>query len=420
MGRRNERGSDCFQLLLRLICAIRECAYQAQGWIMTTSFSRCSRLRKGFFLGTAMVLFGTQLCYGVDVDTATPQSAPSMQAGDRTAVSAGQELQRADDYLTGRGVAKDVVQAARWYRRAAEQGDPRAQMMLAYMYFAGAGVPKDPHQAFLWDLRAAADGCIEAKVNLAAMYLHGNGIKQDPNAALILLKEAAAKHSGRAEAYLGTIYGLGLAVPVDRSAAKAWFEKGVKRDSPEAEFGLATLESTDHNSANNLAHEVVLFRRSAAKGYVPAMHSLGLLLAKHPELPRESGEEVQMLTSAAQAGFWKSSAVLGMLARDGRYLPQDIEVSYRWFRIAVLQGGAPAEAYLGSTLRFQAKQLGANEQALVDKDAGAWLTAHPTDDLFTFSDGIDGGAFRDREAYAAIQALQHAANKDAANKEVPN
>jgi hypothetical protein len=92
-----------------------------------------------------------------------------------------------------------------------------------------------------------------------------------------------------------------------------------------------------------------------------------------------------------------------------------MEVSYRWFRIAILQGGAPAEAYLGAALRFQAKQLGAKEQALVDKDAGAWLTAHPTDDLFTFSDGTDGGAFPDREAYAAIQALQHAANK-----EVPN
>jgi uncharacterized protein len=393
---------------------MQECAYHAQGWIMTTSFSRCSRLRKEFFLGTAMVLFGTQLSYGVDVDTATPQSAPSMQAADRTAASAGQELQRADDYLTGRGVAKDLVQAARWYRRAAEQGDPRAQMMLAYMYFAGAGVPKDLHQAFAWDLRAAADGSIEAKVNLAAMYLHGNGIKQDPNAALILLKEAAAKHNGRAEAYLGTMYGLGLGVPVDRSTAKGWFERGVKHHSPEAEFGLATLEATEHNRREDLAHEAMLFRLSAAKGYVPAMHSLGLLLANHPELPREPGEEVRMLTSAAQAGFWKSSAVLGMLARDGRYLPQDIEVSYRWFRIAVLQGGAPAEAYLAAALRFQAKQLGAKEQA-VDKDAGAWLRAHPTDDLFTFSDGTDGGAFPDREAYAAIQALRHAANK-----EVPN
>jgi uncharacterized protein len=380
---------------------------------MRTFLLKYGGLGKGLVLTAAISIGLVPFSFGVDVNSTPPHHAETTQNGDMKSASINQEVQRGSDYLTGRDVPKNLVQAAYWYRKAAEHGDPGAAMILSYLYLAGAGVPKDVHEALLWDLRAVAAGSVEAKVNLAAMFLHGAGVKQDQHQALLLLQEAAAKHSGRAEAYLGTIYGLGLGVPPDYSKAKAWFEKGVKQHSPEAEFGLATLEATDQ--ARNLFHEATLLRLSAADGYVPAMHSLGLLLTNHPELPRDAGEEVRALTFAAEAGFWKSSAVLGMLSRDGRYLPQNLEVSYRWFRIAVLQGGAPAEAYLGSTLRLQGKQLGNNEQALVDKDAGAWMMAHPNDDLFTFSDGIPGGAIPDREAYAAIQALQHASKKEATN-----
>jgi uncharacterized protein len=382
---------------------------------MTASKSVCSKLWKGVYLTIAISWIGLPFSYGAPIRSETPQSAGAREIGDRLTLTTNQEMQRAQNYLVGRGVPQDLTQAAYWYQRAAEQGNPEAQVLLSYLYFTGTGVRKDVHQSLLWEMRAVASGSVEAKVNLAAMYLHGDGIKPDSNEALRLLEESAAKRDGRAEAYLGTMYALGLGIPVDRSKAETWFEKGVKHHSAEAEFGLATLEANDPSRPQDPQQQEALLRLSAAKHYVPAMHSLGLLLVNHPDLQRQPGEEVRMLTMAAGSGFWKASAVLGMLTRDGRYLPQDTEASYRWFRIAVLQGGTPAADYLDTTLQLQGKQLGPNKEAIANKAARAWLAAHPGDGLFTFDDGINARYFSNLEAYAAIQALQGKHKEEATN-----
>lgn len=53
-------------------------------------------------------------------------------------------------YYEGEGISKDVVEAARWYRMAAEQGDANVQFRLGLMYFLGIGVYKDNIQAYAW------------------------------------------------------------------------------------------------------------------------------------------------------------------------------------------------------------------------------------------------------------------------------
>ena len=50
-------------------------------------------------------------------------------------------------YNNGEGVPEDDGQAAFWYRKAAEQGDAKAQYNLGVMYDNGRGVPEDDGQA---------------------------------------------------------------------------------------------------------------------------------------------------------------------------------------------------------------------------------------------------------------------------------
>jgi hypothetical protein len=51
--------------------------------------------------------------------------------------------------------ASDFTNAVVWYRKAAEQGEVKAQLSLASCYLAGQGVTKAPQEAARW-LRAAA------------------------------------------------------------------------------------------------------------------------------------------------------------------------------------------------------------------------------------------------------------------------
>jgi TPR repeat protein len=59
-------------------------------------------------------------------------------------------------YDNGQGVLQDYVEAARWYRRAAEQGVATAQANLADMYAFGRGVPQDYVLAHMWFNLAAS------------------------------------------------------------------------------------------------------------------------------------------------------------------------------------------------------------------------------------------------------------------------
>ena len=68
-------------------------------------------------------------------------------------------------YDNGRGVPQDFPHAAKWYKRAAEDGDAIAQSNLASMYYNGRGVPRDSVLAHMWFDLAARQGNKTAQKN---------------------------------------------------------------------------------------------------------------------------------------------------------------------------------------------------------------------------------------------------------------
>ena len=52
--------------------------------------------------------------------------------------------------MNGQGVPKSTEEAGRWYRRAADLGNPVAQSRLATLYEKGDSVKKDLGEAYFW------------------------------------------------------------------------------------------------------------------------------------------------------------------------------------------------------------------------------------------------------------------------------
>ena len=117
-------------------------------------------------------------------------------------------------YALGQGGAKDNEAAERWYRKAAEQGEPRAQFGLGIMYATrGTGVAEDATEAMRWFRLAAEQGDVNAQAYLGAMYDTGEGVPEDAvdayawlniaaaqgNTSAKELKEIVAKHMSRAQ-----------------------------------------------------------------------------------------------------------------------------------------------------------------------------------------------------------------------------
>jgi TPR repeat protein len=84
------------------------------------------------------------------------------------------------------GAAKNPIEAAKWYRKAAAHNHPAAQLNLGVCYERGDGVAKDEVEAYKWYLLAAAQGNEKAKDNA-------------PLLELVLLPDQIAEGKRRAE-----------------------------------------------------------------------------------------------------------------------------------------------------------------------------------------------------------------------------
>jgi TPR repeat protein len=82
-------------------------------------------------------------------------------------------------YASGQGVPRDYVEAAKWYRLAADQGDALAETNLGLMYNFGDGVPQDYAEAVKWYRLGANHGDALAQTDLGLMYAEGQGVAQD-------------------------------------------------------------------------------------------------------------------------------------------------------------------------------------------------------------------------------------------------
>ena len=106
-----------------------------------------------------------------------PQTAEERYVSDlRAQIAKGDveaEVALGNLYEAGDVLPQDPVQAAQWYRRAADKGHAGAQINLAMMYFDGEGVPRDVAQAVAWYEKAAASGEAIASFSLGSIYETG-------------------------------------------------------------------------------------------------------------------------------------------------------------------------------------------------------------------------------------------------------
>lgn len=94
-------------------------------------------------------------------------------------------------YAEGKGNEKNMVEAAKWYRKAAEQGNADAQNRLGVRYDRGEGVSKDVKEAAKWYAKSAAQGHPKAQCNLALDYKTGKGVEKDLKKAVELFYNSA-------------------------------------------------------------------------------------------------------------------------------------------------------------------------------------------------------------------------------------
>jgi TPR repeat protein len=106
----------------------------------------------------------------------------------------------------GKGVARDMEQAVRWYRKAVfETDDPVAHLGLGRAHLYGDGVDLDHGKAREHLQKAHLANLAEAAVYLGIMHIDGCAVPSDLDQAERLLKQAAAHDFVLAYQLLGRI-----------------------------------------------------------------------------------------------------------------------------------------------------------------------------------------------------------------------
>ena len=89
--------------------------------------------------------------------------------------------------------------AIHWYRRAAEQGHPKAQYRLANAYYYERGVSKEIAKAVDWCREAVEQGEVEAQFRLGNQHYRGEGVSKDLGQAEHWYRRAAQQENRLAE-----------------------------------------------------------------------------------------------------------------------------------------------------------------------------------------------------------------------------
>ena len=122
-------------------------------------------------------------------------------------------------YQVGKGVPKDLQQAAAWYQKAADKKDIAGELHLAALYRdGGKGFARDMAQAAEWYRRAADQGEVEAQATMGTLYSMGQGVQVNYVEAYYWLDLAAAVKGPNQEKYAANRQMVGTHITADELA----------------------------------------------------------------------------------------------------------------------------------------------------------------------------------------------------------
>lgn len=199
-------------------------------------------------------------------------------------------------YENGRGVERDLAEAAKWYRRAADKGLTDAQFNLGNLYLTGAGVPQNAQEAVRWFRKAAEQDMPHAQVNLGYSYETGSGVERDPAEAVAWYRRAAEQNFSQAQYYLGAAYERGVGVERNLEAATEWYGRAAAQGVALAQSRLDTLEEQERIVAEAEAAEVAAVEPAA--GTPPDEPAMAEATSESDQMAKDPDSEEMELASA--------------------------------------------------------------------------------------------------------------------------
>ncbi|MDM8548953.1 tetratricopeptide repeat protein [Desulfobacterales bacterium HSG2] len=211
----------------------------------------------------------------------------------------------------------------KWYLKAAEQGDAKAQFILGKKYSDGDEVKADQQKAFKWYSKAAEQGHAKAQFELGEVYSE----KDDKKNAFEWYSKAADQGLAEAQCALGGMY---YFKKDDRKAFK-WLSKAADQGLAEAQCALSMyyLDKKDVRKAFEWLSKAADQDFALAITMIGAFYNLGIYVDKNEK------QAFRYYMKSAEQNDDCGQCLVGQCYYYGEGVEKDNFEALKWYKRAL-------------------------------------------------------------------------------------
>jgi len=151
-------------------------------------------------------------------------------------------------------------------RARAEAGDARSQFLIGLAYEYGfAGLTRDLSEALRWNKLAAQQGIGLVETWVGDFYYDGLGVAIDYAEALSWYRRAAGRGHAQASRYIGDFTLFGLGTPRDPAAAAVWYAQAASQGDARGKARLELLSPACEDDFCEVVRTLIISRDNSFK-----------------------------------------------------------------------------------------------------------------------------------------------------------
>ncbi|MDR0611836.1 MAG: hypothetical protein LBG58_17145 [Planctomycetaceae bacterium] len=236
----------------------------------------------------------------------------------------------------------EMVDSTSYYRKAAETGDPRGQLILGLKLIE---TKDNKMEGIDWIKKSVEQRYTPAYLLFGLYYRYGG----DDAEAFNWVHKAAEKGDVKAMHYLGYCYDHGDGILRDNAEAIKWYRKAAEQYRKAAEQGHIETqcflgELFYNNEIGDEKEAVKWFRKAAEQGFAPAQDKLGRCYELGNGVPINYKEAIKWYRKAAEQGYAAAQRTLGDCYKDGEVVDKDYAEALKWYHKAYKQSGSSITA----------------------------------------------------------------------------
>lgn len=219
---------------------------------------------------------------------------------------------------------------------------------------------KDPQATLSRLRRAALDGDVRAQFLLGQIHCEGRGVPVDAAEGLHWYRLAAHAGDALAMNMVGRCHELGRGTAVDEALAAAWYRKAASHGLDWGLYNYANLLATGRGVAPDRGEALRLYRQAAEQGHAKSMNLVGRYLEEGWEVESDPAAAFDWYRRSAEAGDFRGQASFAhRLAQHGQ-----MDEALAWLRRAL---DAASPAFLEHLGRDLAESPHAGFRAIADE-----------------------------------------------------